>query len=222
MFLQPFDSHFRLCNVAVWEKSAEHCHQCIHDQQVPHWVPSSPTCTQHPRANGLVSQIWTPLVASTEFWFAHWRRDLCSWECFHLQRVGIVVFISKNLYIRSNNFLGSLSILWMLCGVTYLNVYVMHHAVFLFMLPHTCHLREPIVFVLNAVYQPVYTICILYDNIYVNSLWLILGLFTFLPMHILCFVLFLHFDCFYVVHNVTILKQVAFICYFFVSYKTLC
>lgn len=36
-------------------------------------------------------------------------------------------------------------------------------------IPATLH-REPIVFVLNAVYQHVYTICILYDNIYVNSL----------------------------------------------------
>lgn len=143
MFLQPFLFNFRLCNVAVWEESVEYCRQCIHGQQVPHRVPPSPACAHHPRANGLVSQIWTPLVASTELWSACWGRDLRSWECFHLQRVGLVVFISENLYIHSNNFFFVLIfILWMLCGVTYLNVYNALHSVLIYASgPHTCHFK---------------------------------------------------------------------------------
>lgn len=84
---------FRLCNMAVWTESDEHLCQFVVGQQEHPWSAASPTGTDHPRANRLVCQIWTPLVAWVELWSVLLRtlsppksRPSC--------------FIIKNLYIH--------------------------------------------------------------------------------------------------------------------------
>lgn len=65
-----FWCYFRLCNMAVWPESDEHIYQHAVGQQEHPWSAASPTGTDHPRANRLVCQIWTPLVPSLEPWSA--------------------------------------------------------------------------------------------------------------------------------------------------------
>lgn len=52
--------------MAVWPESDEHLQQHAVGQQEHPWPAASPASTDHPRANRLVCQIRTPLVASLE------------------------------------------------------------------------------------------------------------------------------------------------------------
>lgn len=58
--------YFRLCNMAVRPESDEHIHQHATGQQEHPRSVAPPASTDHPRANRLVCQIRTPLVASLE------------------------------------------------------------------------------------------------------------------------------------------------------------
>jgi len=63
-----FWCYFRLCNMAVRPESDEHLSQHANDQQ-EHAGSAAPAAGPvHPRANGLVCQIWTPLVPCLELW----------------------------------------------------------------------------------------------------------------------------------------------------------
>uniref|UniRef100_A0A8D2ZWU1 non-specific serine/threonine protein kinase n=1 Tax=Scophthalmus maximus TaxID=52904 RepID=A0A8D2ZWU1_SCOMX len=56
----------KLCNMAVWPESGEHHRQRAVGQQDQSRSVASSAGTDYPRANRLVCQIWTPLVASAE------------------------------------------------------------------------------------------------------------------------------------------------------------
>lgn len=170
-----FWCHCRLCNLAVWPESDEHLCQCAVGQQEHPWSAASPTGADHPRANRLVCQIRTPLVASLELWSicALEERSALLWTLSPPKsRPSCFVIRICTYILHSNNIFFSLCVLWMLWVVKYKSVCVYRSATFeprfapqCFILYFSIYRGYTLSFVsnisLNVVHQPVYIICIL-------------------------------------------------------------